>query len=190
MCPQFGQPCLQAYACGNGARSPGEACDDGNTTSGDGCSRDCQQVEPGWRCRVPGRPCTEVCEEDAGACADGGAAAVCGNGIVEPGEECDSGSDTSKTPHNGDGSYGGCTSECAYGAYCGDGVSNGQEACDDGPANLDLYGQPGCTFLCTAARHCGDGIVDYEEECDLGAENGTTCLCSSHCKLIRMLCPP
>ncbi|WP_428265163.1 hypothetical protein [Haliangium sp.] len=28
--------------CGNGRREPGERCDDGNTTPGDGCSSDCQ----------------------------------------------------------------------------------------------------------------------------------------------------
>ncbi len=172
-CPRFGQPCVQAYACGNGLLSPGEACDDGNTLSGDGCSGDCLQVELGWRCRVPGRPCTQDCGEDAGAsCAGGGPATVCGNGIVEPGEECDDGIDTSKMPHNGDGTYGGCSSECRYGAYCGDGVINGQETCDDGPGNVDLYGQPGCTFLCTTASYCGDGVVDNFEECDLGADNG------------------
>jgi cysteine-rich repeat protein len=186
-CPRFGQPCVQIYACGNGLLSPGEACDDGNTVSGDGCSGDCRQVQPGWRCRMPGRPCTEVCGEDAGACADGGPAAVCGNGIVEPGEECDNGSDTSKTPYNGDGTYGGCTGECTYGAYCGDGVINGQEACDNGPANIDLYGQPGCTFLCTTASYCGDGIVDASngEECDSGADNGLLSTpCDLSCRLI------
>ena len=31
--------------CGNGIREPGEACDDGNTASGDGCSSDCQSNE-------------------------------------------------------------------------------------------------------------------------------------------------
>jgi cysteine-rich repeat protein len=46
--------------CGDGVRDPGEACDDGNTTGGDGCSADCKSTE------------------------------VCGNGIVDPGEECDS----------------------------------------------------------------------------------------------------
>jgi cysteine-rich repeat protein len=187
-CPRIGQPCVKLYACGNGLLSPSEACDDGNTVSGDGCSGDCRQVEPGWRCRVPGKSCTEVCGVDAGVCADGGLAAVCGNGIVEPGEECDNGGDTSKTFYNGDGTYGGCTIECTYGAYCGDGVINGQEACDDGPANVDLYGQPGCTFLCTTASYCGDGIVDAwnGETCDAGADNGLASgdFCPLNCKMI------
>jgi alpha-D-xyloside xylohydrolase len=31
-----------ALVCGNGTRDPGEECDDGNTTAGDGCSLDCR----------------------------------------------------------------------------------------------------------------------------------------------------
>ncbi len=184
-CPKFGQPCISMVACGNGLLSPGEGCDDGNTVGGDGCSGDCKQVEPGWRCRVPGKPCTEACAVDAGGCADGGGTAVCGNGIVEPGEECDFGGDASRTPHNGEGSYGGCARDCTWGAYCGDGVVNGPEACDDGPANGGLYGKPGCTFACTKASYCGDGIVDDGEECDLGAQNSGDCgaLCSKDCRV-------
>ncbi len=34
--------------CGNGVRESGEACDDGNTTSGDGCSADCKLEAPRW----------------------------------------------------------------------------------------------------------------------------------------------
>jgi cysteine-rich repeat protein len=187
-CPVFGQPCLSMYACGNGLLSPGEACDDGNSVGGDGCSADCKRIEPGWRCRVPGKPCMQACTPDAGGCADQQTTAVCGNGVVEPGEECDEGNDdgndTSKTPHNGDGRYGGCTSACTWGTYCGDGVVNGPEACDDGLANGDLYGKPGCTFACTKAGYCGDGIVDIDlgdEECDLGAQNGDPCTTAAAC---------
>ncbi len=45
--------------CGNAEVEPGEACDDGNTTSGDGCRADCAKVE------------------------------VCGDGVVDAGEPCD-----------------------------------------------------------------------------------------------------
>jgi cysteine-rich repeat protein len=191
LCSKPGQACIRIYACGNGIRSPDEACDDGNTVSGDGCTADCKLVEPGWQCRVPGRSCAASCGLDSGACADGGLAAVCGNGIVEPGEDCDDGDDPRKSPHNGDGAYGGCNSDCTYGAYCGDGIVNGPEACDDGPASVDLYGTPGCTFACTKAHYCGDGIVDVGEECDLGADNGKpTSLCCTGCNTICLTLPP
>lgn len=47
--------------CGNGDIDEGEICDDGNTTSGDGCRADCAKVE------------------------------VCGDGVVDEGEPCDDG---------------------------------------------------------------------------------------------------
>jgi cysteine-rich repeat protein len=47
-------------SCGDAITSAREACDDGNQKSGDGCSADCKTIER------------------------------CGNGIMEPGEECDS----------------------------------------------------------------------------------------------------
>jgi cysteine-rich repeat protein len=186
-CPTVGQPCISLYACGNGFLLPDEACDDGNTVSGDGCAGNCKQVEPGWRCRVPGKPCVQPCGQDAGDCADGGSVAVCGNGIVEPGEECDDGSDPDKAPHNGDGRYGGCTSACTWAAFCGDGVLNGPETCDDGAENGALYGGgPGCTFACTPAGYCGDGIVNDAEMCDLGSDTGKDeCLCTKECKIIQ-----
>ena len=38
--------------CGNSVLDPGEQCDDGNTSNGDGCSNTCQ-VESGWTCTDP-----------------------------------------------------------------------------------------------------------------------------------------
>ena len=38
--------------CGNSVLDPGEQCDDGNTSNGDGCSDTCQ-VEDGWVCTDP-----------------------------------------------------------------------------------------------------------------------------------------
>ncbi len=54
--------CLEGGVCGNGAVDAGENCDDGNRTSGDGCS--------------------VVCQSEVG---------VCGNGVREYGEACDDG---------------------------------------------------------------------------------------------------
>src|SRR5262249_56578058 len=59
--------------CGDG-EVIGEACDDGNTTGGDGCSAGCT-VEPGYACT--GSPST--------------CAAICGDGLIVGGETCDDG---------------------------------------------------------------------------------------------------
>ncbi|MDD5739468.1 MAG: DUF4215 domain-containing protein [Candidatus Peribacteraceae bacterium] len=58
--------------CGNTILDPGEQCDDGNKTDGDGCSLICQRE---WQTIVGG-------EE------------TCGNGIVESSEECEDGNRT------------------------------------------------------------------------------------------------
>ena len=82
---------------------------------------------------------------------------TCGDGQVDPGEECDWGMGNSEEA--------GCTPDCEL-AKCGDGlVQLGVEECDDGLANDD---SGACTLDCTKAR-CGDDKV-YEgvEECDDG----------------------
>ena len=42
-----------ASPCGDGLKLLDEECDDGNATSGDGCSADCM-LEPGWDCQNVG----------------------------------------------------------------------------------------------------------------------------------------
>ncbi|KAJ9640092.1 hypothetical protein H2201_007621 [Coniosporium apollinis] len=95
--------------CGDGILSSGyEECDDGNNLNGDSCSSDCKK----------------------------GPGSLCGNGVVDPGEECDHGPSGSWT----------CDVTCkeiAY-PYCGDGkVNQISEECDDGP-----NGSATCTPLC------------------------------------------
>jgi cysteine-rich repeat protein len=40
-CPTPGEPCVPTIVCGDGIVDENEACDDGNTSSGDGCSSTC-----------------------------------------------------------------------------------------------------------------------------------------------------
>ncbi len=65
---------------------------------------------------------------DTDACRNNCALPTCGDGILDPGEECDDGNDDDTD---------GCTNRCFF-AKCGDGVVHaGVEACDAGPANAD-----------------------------------------------------
>lgn len=79
--------------CGDGATdaAEGEACDDGNTQSGDGCSE---------RCQLEAEPCEgDDCEP----------LPACGDGVVQPGEGCD---DDNVEP--GDGCSASCQVESGY----------------------------------------------------------------------------
>lgn len=57
-------------ACGNGALDPGEQCDDGNETNGDGCSVSCA-IEPGWSCAGQPSVCTGCRNEPVVTCRTG-----------------------------------------------------------------------------------------------------------------------
>jgi hypothetical protein len=88
---------------------------------------------------------------------------ACGNGVKDPGEQCDNGVN--------DGSYGTCNPNCTLASYCGDGIKNGPEVCDNGASNVPLaaaYGPGVCTSSCTFAPYCGDGRVQtqFGEQCD------------------------
>ncbi len=95
-------------------------------------------------------------------------AACCGNGIVDPGEDCDDGNDD-----NGDA----CLDTCVP-STCGDGILDPDtEECDDG--NDDET--DACTSLCEDAS-CGDGLVQAGvEACDDGNDVDTDA-CLSTCE--------
>jgi cysteine-rich repeat protein len=101
--------------------------------------------------------------------------AQCGDGIVQTGEQCDTGMN--------DNSYGGCAVDCLYGPRCGDGVVQSAygEQCDLGTQNRDgLYG--GCSQTCRYGPHCGDGVHQQgtTEQCDDG-NNTSGDGCSAAC---------
>ncbi|HEY5961567.1 MAG TPA: DUF4215 domain-containing protein, partial [Polyangiaceae bacterium] len=155
-----------------------ERCDDGNRTSGDGCSSVCR-VEAYYLCATPGTPCTTT--------------KVCGDGQLVGDEECDDGGTVA-----GDGCSATCALESGFrcplpGArcveICGDALVVGRETCDDGNVvngdgcsnachieNDTVTGSNGrpsywvCTTpgaKCTRAT-CGDGVRDGAERCDDG----------------------
>ncbi|RMD83955.1 MAG: hypothetical protein D6815_05310, partial [Candidatus Dadabacteria bacterium] len=94
----------------------------------------------------------------------------CGNGIREPGEECDDGNRTSCDAS-------GCDRDCTL-QRCGNGAACGPyETCDDG----NFVDQDGCDTLCVL-EGCGDGILQpaLGEACDDG--NQIDCdACDSNC---------
>jgi hypothetical protein len=57
--------------------------------------------------------------------------AICGDGILAAGEQCDEGTAGNLGGHNG------CNSNCTLGSYCGDGIVQEEEgeACDDRDPN-------------------------------------------------------
>ncbi len=90
---------------------------------------------------------------------------VCGDGNVDPGEECDEG------PANAD--EGTCTLGCLL-PVCGDGFVQAGEACDDGNAIDDDACVAGCEL-----NVCGDGFVGPGEACDDPLDP----LCTDECAL-------
>ena len=170
--------------CGDGIRERNETCDDGNTISGDGCSRACQ-IEANYDCRVDGQLCINL--------------AVCGNGILTSDETCDD--------HNTD-SGDGCSSDCqsvedgwvcpAPGKKCipecGDSKKIGDEACDDGNTNDG----DGCSSTCQVEpgydcptlgqpcikSNCGNGKLEVSEKCDCGTDPNNL---PSGCKAVNGL---
>ncbi len=97
-------------------------------------------------------------------------AAVCGNGIVEPSEECES-DHTPCLNCRCIAGYRGRGGQCE--TICGDGIVAGNEECEYD--NLVEFN--GCNANCTLPR-CGNGLVDAGEVCDTGGQSAT---CNADC---------
>ncbi len=96
----------------------------------------------------------------------------CGNGSVDPGEDCDEGA--------GNSNEGTCTKSCKA-PTCGDGYVQAGENCDDA-VNDGAYG--GCLSDCSArAPYCGDGEIDELEMCDGGKPWAVISGCLPNCNM-------
>lgn len=141
-----------ATICGDGFKTNLEACDDGNTASGDGCNSGCliETCGDGVVQAGLGEACDDGNAVGTDACTDFCQIARCGDGKVQSGvEECDDGNTE--------------TESCVYG-------ESSCTVCDAGCRN-----KPG------AISFCGDGTVNGAEVCDSGAENGQAGKCNAEC---------
>jgi cysteine-rich repeat protein len=105
------------------------------------------------------------------SCGDDEYQAVCGDGVLDPGEVCDDGNNA-----DGDGCSAVCTIEVA--PACGDGVLDPGEVCDDGN-NVD---GDSCSADCLSDETCGNNVLDTSvgEQCDDG-NNADGDGCSAAC---------
>lgn len=169
--------------CGNGKIDPDnhEQCDDGSNNSDTPCTTPAYNNPPDT-CSNCTTSCTirtvigpscgnHVCDvgdgENITNCAQD--CAGCGNGAIDPGEDCDNGSGNTDTAcptpayNNPPNTCSTCTTSCTVktvlGPYCGDAV------CSDGE-NFST-----CPTDCTG---CGNGVVEGNEQCDNGAQNTDT----------------
>jgi cysteine-rich repeat protein len=151
--------------CGNGILDGDEACDDGNPTTGDGCSIACS-VESGYICPTVGQLCVHQC----------------GDGIIQDTsiykEDCDD-----FNTANGDGCSSTCQKDPAYDCVegqlcthkCGDGIrddfSGYYEACDDGGNEP----KDGCSSVCEVESgwYCAPNQDPCVELCDDGSYPGS-----------------
>ena len=182
----------QYEVCGDGYKQTDEECDDGNTEDNDGCNASCELeycgdeiIQPGIgeECEgssFGGLTCTDYefddgtltcnsCEIETTGCVND---PVCGNGVLESGEQCDDGNTV-----DGDGCNSVCELEQEEGV-CGDGELNIGEECDDG----NTISGDGCSDICRREQYCGDGVLDEGEECDDGNQE-TGDGCSATCQL-------
>lgn len=179
------------FTCGNGVvdTMAGELCDRGIATGPGACPASC---DDGVACTddvLTGSECTAACVHSAitarvtgdGCCpvgadatTDGDCTSTCGNGIVEPGEVCDTGIVAGA---------GACPMACNDGLVCTMDVLSSagtcQAACSFVPITAPASGDGCCPAGansttdsdCVAA--CGNGVVEPPSEtCDTGIASG------------------
>ncbi len=198
--------------CGNNVVEAGETCDDGNQGSGDGCSASCQietplscdndnQIDSGEFCdgtNLNGQTCVSLgfdsgtllcnnCGFDASQCTFTQEGPVCGNNIVEAGEQCD-GTNLNGQSCTSLGFSGapltcnpaGASDECRFNtSQCSPPI----EFCGDGFCNPSTEDPLSCPVDCPVPESCNslwEGDSEHPSvECDGNPlPNGCTAICT------------
>ena len=146
--------CKSDQTCGNGLVDLGEICDDGNKING--------TCDNGTPCLVEMDCAVGKCNLDK-CSADCKSNQTCGNGVVDVGEACDPGLQSS------------CEIDCSGSLACGNGHLDPGEQCDDGNTTAG----DGCGPTCQA-EFCGNDVIDPGEECDTQPVNGVICAADCH----------
>ncbi len=210
--------------CGDMYVTSPEECDDGNEVEGDGCDNNCmfscvstditRDCTPADACAGQGT-CNDTTHECAAGtplvygtpCGSGGycnhsatcTVAVCGNSIVEPGEDCDDGGlDGTVTDGCNTQCHFVCVNamtDCAAAPYCEKNSCTTGHLCQpiaDTSKNgmtcgTGLQCSNGACIAPTAV--CGNGVLETGEQCDFGANNGPGTGCESNCTFSCTISP-
>jgi hypothetical protein len=180
---EAGEECDTAITSGIGvcpSRCPQNGCNMG-TLTGSGCSARCNYTTE----TTCGGPETRngCCPSGCNANTDADCAPVCGNGVLEPGEACDTGISGARgacptsCPNSGC-RFGtlvgtGCSAECQYTTHT---QCSGQTSDGCCPAECNATSDVDCTSV------CGNGVVEPGETCDTAITSGTGA-CPARCAL-------
>jgi cysteine-rich repeat protein len=186
--------------CGDGVVNEEEECDTGISTGEGACPTTCDDGNACTTDQLTGDACLAACSHGAitatdpgdGCCpagedinTDSDCPAGCGNGVVEPGETCDTAitagmpgacpascddgiactTDTLFIPDTGD-----CGAVCQYAEIT---ATTGGDGCC--PAGATSTTDADCSAT------CGDGTVDTGETCDTGIAAGNPGACPNVC---------
>jgi hypothetical protein len=179
-----------------------DTCNDGQQNHGE------TDVDCGGPCGpcADGKGCSSGADCQSGVCSSGTcvAASTCGNGMAEPGEQCD-GADLKGETCQSRGFAGGtlaCAPNCTFDTsgclsqICGNGVREGTEVCDGSDLNGQTcagFGFTGGTLAC--APNCGSydasgcTCASNTQSCDGLASTGCECMgtgcCGSLCQVVH-----